>query len=140
MTGRAFVDTNVWVYAVDDGEPAKQALARAAIAPEPDKDLVVSAQVLGEFFVTVRRRFAQALPEADAIALVERMRQLPVVAIDGDLVAAAIASAASWQVSYWDALIVEAARAAGAEVLLTEDLQDGWMLGGVTIVDPFRGP
>lgn len=140
MTGRVFVDTNVWVYAVDDGEPAKQALARAAIAPEPDKDLVVSAQVLGEFFVTVRRRFAQALPEADAIALVERMRQLPVVAIDGDLVAAAIASAASWQVSYWDALIVEAARAAGAEVLLTEDLQDGRMLGGVTIVDPFRGP
>lgn len=140
MTGRVFVDTKVWVYAVDDGEPAKQALARAAIAPEPDKDLVVSAQVLGEFFVTVRRRFAQALPEADAIALVERMRQLPVVAIDGDLVAAAIASAASWQVSYWDALIVEAARAAGAEVLLTEDLQDGRMLGGVTIVDPFRGP
>lgn len=73
------------------------------------------------------------------MALVERMRQLPVVAIDAELVSAAITNAATWQISYWDALVVEAARAAGAELLLTEDLQHGRTLGGVQIVDPFRG-
>lgn len=137
MTRRVFADTNIWVYVVDDGEPTKQTLARAALAPEAGKDVVVSAQVLGEFYVTVRRRFADALPEADAVALVERMRRLPVVAIDGDLVSAAIANATAWQISYWDALIVEAARVAGAEILLTEDLQHGQTLDGVQVVNPF---
>jgi predicted nucleic acid-binding protein len=121
MTSRVFVDTNVWVYTVDDNEPDKQARARQVVAPSPDKDVVVSAQVLGEFYVTVRRKLAEALPEPQAQALVDRLRRLPVVAIDGDLVSSAIEKTAAWQVSYWDALILAAAETSGCDVVLSED-------------------
>ena len=135
---RLFVDTNVWVYSVDDGEPAKQAVARQVLSPTAGDDLVISAQVIGEFFVTVRRKFAEALPEPDAVALVEQMRRLPVVAIDGELVSAAVAAVRSWQLSYWDALIIAAAEASGCAMLLSEDLADGVLYGNVQVQNPFR--
>jgi predicted nucleic acid-binding protein len=138
MSVRAFADTNVWVYAVDDGEPEKQARARQILEPNGETDLVVSAQVLGEFHVTVRRKLAETLPDLDAAALVDRMRQLPVVPIDANLVAAAIANARQWQLSYWDALILTAADAAGCDVVLSEDLNDGQAYGSVRVEDPFR--
>jgi predicted nucleic acid-binding protein len=138
VTSRAFIDTNVWVYTVDDSEPAKQARARLVLEPEPGKDLVVSAQVLGEFYVTVRRKLAQTLAEPEAAALVERMRRLPVVPVDSSLVAAAIANARDWKLSYWDALIVAAAETAGCGILLSEDLTHGQMYGMVRVEDPFR--
>ena len=137
MTSRYFVDTNVWVYAVDDSEPDKQARARTVVAPSPDKDIVVSAQVLGEFYVTVRRKLAETVPEPDATALVERMRRLAVVPIDGDLVSSAIANATAWQVSYWDALIIAAAEASGCDVVLSEDLGHGRTYGAVRAENPF---
>ena len=138
VTGRAFVDTNVWVYTVDDGEPAKQARARLVLEPKPGKDLVVSAQVLGEFYVTVRRKLAQTLAEPEALALVERMRRLPVVPVDSALVAAAIANAREWQLSYWDALIIAAAETAGCDIVLSEDVAHGRVYGSVRVEDPFR--
>jgi predicted nucleic acid-binding protein len=137
VTSRVFVDTNVWVYTVDDGEPAKQARARTVVAPAPDKDVVVSAQVLGEFYTTVRRKLAVTLPESDAVALVDRMRRLPVMPIDGDLVSRAISAAAEWQISYWDALIIAAAEASGCDTLLSEDLSHGRTYGSVRIENPF---
>lgn len=81
---------------------------------------------------------ALPLPEADAVALVDRLRQLPVVAIDGDLVATAIAHAGGWQLSYWDALIIAAAEAAGCARVPSEDLADGTTYGSVQVVNPFR--
>ena len=137
MTSRLFVDTNVWVYTVDNGEPDKQAQARLAVAPSPDRDVVVSAQVLGEFYVTVTRKLAAVLPEADAMALVDRMRRLPVVQIDGELVATAIANARAWQISYWDALILTAADTSGCDVVLSEDLSHGRTYGSVRVENPF---
>ena len=137
MTSRIFVDTNVWVYAVDDGEPEKQARARAILEPTPDKDFVVSAQVLGEFFVTVRRRLLEALPESSAIAMVERMQRLSVVPIDGSLVAAAIATSRSSQLSYWDALIIVAAEMATCDIVLSEDMGHGRQYGSVRVKNPF---
>ena len=140
MTSRLFVDTNVWVYAVDDGEPDKQAQARQVLEPTHGKDLVVSAQVLGEFYVTVRRKFAEKLSETEAVALVDRMRQLPVIPVDANLVAGAIANTRQWQISYWDALIVTAAETSGCDTVLSEDLADGQMYGSVRVENPFRAP
>lgn len=130
--------TNVWVYAVDDGEPEKQARAQQLLQPTKDTDLVVSAQVLGEFYVTVRRRLAETLSELDAAALVDRMRQLPVVPVDGNFVSPAIANAHEWQVTSWDALILTAAEASGCEMVLSEDLNDGQSYGSVRVENPFR--
>jgi predicted nucleic acid-binding protein len=138
MTDRSFVDTNVWVYTVDASEPQKQARARAILEPDAETDLVISAQVLGEFFVTVTRKFARSVPEEDARAMVDRMARLPVVPIDTTLVMAAITASRRWHVSYWDALIMSAAEAAGCQRVLSEDLGDGTTYGSVTVEDPFR--
>ena len=140
MTSRVFVDTNVWVYAVDDGAPDKQSQARDVLEPTHGKDLVLSAQVLGEFYVTVRRKFAEMLAEAEAVALVDRMRQLPVVPVDANLVANAIANTLEWQISYWDALILTAAETSGCDTVLSEDLADGRLYGSVRVENPFRAP
>ena len=140
MTSRSFVDTNVWVYTVDDGEPDKQRLARQILEPTPGKDLVVSAQVLGEFYVTVTRKLAETLPEPEAVALVDRMRQLPVVPVDANLVSTAIANTRELQLSYWDALILAAAEASGCDVVLSEDMTHGRVYGSVRIENPFREP
>jgi len=137
MTVRSFVDTNVWVYAVDDGDREKQARARAILRPTPETDVVVSAQVLGEFYVTVRRKLAEALPESDAVAMVERMSRLPVVPIDASLVGAAIAGSRAWQLSYWDALIIAAAETSGCERILSEDLSHGAVFASVRVENPF---
>jgi hypothetical protein len=72
--------------------------------------------------------------------MVARMRELPVVAVDADLVTAAISGSRTWQLSYWDALIVAAAAAAGCTRLLTEDLADGADYAGVRVENPFAGP
>ena len=137
MTDRSFVDTNVWVYALDADEPAKRARARAVLDPAAAGSLVLSAQVLGEFYITVTRKLSKRVPADVADAMIGRMRQLPVVSIDADLVAAAISGSRAWQLSYWDALIVAAAAAAGCTRLLTEDLANGATYGGVRVENPF---
>jgi predicted nucleic acid-binding protein len=81
---------------------------------------------------------AETLPELDAPALVDRLRQLPVVPVDGNLVSSAIANAHEWQVSCWDALILTAAEASGCEMVLSEDLNDGQSYGSVRVENPFR--
>jgi len=137
MTDLVFVDTNVWVYAVDADEPAKQARARAVLDPASGERLVTSAQVLGEFYVTVTRKFERAIALDVADRMVERMARLPVVPIDADRVRAAMEGARAWGISYWDALILASARAAGCTRLLTEDLADGETYGGVRVENPF---
>ena len=135
MTSRTFVDTNIFVYAFDADEPAKRDVALGVIRDTPD--LVISTQVLGEFFVAVTRKLARPLPEAVAAAAVEEMTTLPVVPTDLTLVRSALATARLHQLSYWDALVVEAAATAGCDRLLTEDLADGAELRGVRIENPF---
>lgn len=138
MTGRAFVDTNVWVYAVDASHKPKQTRAIEVIEREARHGLVVSAQVLGEYFVTVTRKLARPLAHDAALADVRDMMRQSVVALDARLAEAAIVGARTWQLSYWDAMLVVAARTAGASRLLSEDLQDGRVIDGVTIANPFR--
>lgn len=140
MTDRAFVDTNVWVYAVDRDEPAKQARARAVLEPAANADMVVSTQVLGEFYVTVTRKLAQPVSPDAATAMVERMRQLPVVPLDADHVSAAIAGSRAWGISYWDALVIVTAESAGCSRLISEDLADGATYGSVRVENPFAQP
>lgn len=136
MTGRTFVDTNVLVYAVDNADERKRDIARAVIA-EPSADLVISAQVLSEFYVVVTRRLAIPMSTEDAGAAVDELAKLPVVVVDSDLVRDGIALTQTAQISFWDALIVVAAGAAGCERVLTEDLAAGTTIGGVIVENPF---
>jgi predicted nucleic acid-binding protein len=137
MTEPVFVDTNVWVYAVDTADPAKRERALQAIAPAQGRDIVVSTQVLAEFYAVVTRKLAVPVPPDDAEAMVRQLLALPVVAVDASLVAAAIVGSRDWQISIWDALILRAAEVAGCRRLLSEDLADGRTYGSVVVENPF---
>ena len=132
-----FVDTNVLVYAVDRDEPEKRKRAVDLLRPGADADLVLSAQVLGEFYVVVTRKLARPLSPRVAQAMIAELRRLPTVAIDADLVAEAIRGSDDWQVSYWDALIVRSAERAGCDVVVSEDFAEGAQYGTVRIENPF---
>ena len=135
MTTRSFVDTNVFVYAVDDGEPAKQQVAQELLA---SLDPVISTQVVGEFYVVASRALGGGARTDEVRARAARLLDLEVLAIDGDLVSRALDGSIAWDLSYWDALIVCSAQAAGCTRLLTEDLADGRTYGSVTVENPFR--
>jgi predicted nucleic acid-binding protein len=137
MTEPLFVDTNVWVYAVDAADPVKRERALEVIAPARGRELVLSTQVLTEFYSVVTRKLAVPLQASDAEAMVAHLSALPVVAVDASLVIAAMAGSREWQVSIWDALILRAAEVAGCRRLLSEDLADGATYGSVTVENPF---
>ena len=135
---RAFVDTNVLVYAVDRADPRRRGIARDVLREGADEGLVVSAQVLAEFLVAVRR-LEQPLETAVARRLAGRIAgSVEVVPQTATLVLGGAGRAAEDGISIWDAMIVEAAVAAGCDVLLTEDLQHGRDHDGVVVTDPFR--
>jgi predicted nucleic acid-binding protein len=140
MSARRFADTNVLVYLFDADAPAKRERAREILATDGvEGRLVISTQVLQELFVTVTRKLAVPLPPAEALAALDSLDELPVTAVDRPLVRAAAELSIRHRISLWDALIVEAARAGGCQVLLTEDLQDGWEVAGLRVENPFRG-
>lgn len=129
-----FLDTNVLVYLFDADAPAKQAIARELVAAGR---LVLSSQVLSEFYVTVTRKLARPLDAARASRAVTDLCALPVRDVTANLVQAAIRRCAATPLSYWDALIVETALEAGATTLLTEDLQHGQLIGTLRVHNPF---
>jgi len=135
---RAFVDTNVFVYAFDRNEPVKRELARS-ILREWDGDFVISTQVLQELFVVCTRKLEHPLSEVDAEEVCRRLAALPVVAIDRGLVLRSIALARRDQIALWDALIVTAAQESDCYLVLSEDLQHGRLFDGVTVHNPFLG-
>lgn len=131
-----FVDTNVFVYLFDGDAPGKQEVAHRILHERPD-DLVLSIQVLGEFYVSVTRKLAKPLAPETARKAVADLCALRVRPILPALVQAAVQRSDASQLSYWDALIVESAIDAGAELLLTEDLQHGQRFGRLRVVNPF---
>jgi len=134
----SFVDTNVLAYAHDRSETDKQPVARALLETLwRDRAGALSTQVLQELYVVVTRKLDHPMDRATARELVALYAEWPVVQVDVPLVLAASALEEGLTLSFWDALIVEAARRAGAARLLTEDLQHGRRIGEVEIVNPF---
>lgn len=88
--------------------------------------------------MTLRRRFAVSLTAADAGAIVRDYAALPVIQVDVPIIIAAMARVESASISFWDALVVEAALVAGATRLLTEDMQHGQVFDGrLRVENPF---
>lgn len=138
MTGRTFIDTNILVYSVDESpaEKAKHARALELLAARPE-DLVVSTQVLQEFYVVTTRKLKNPLSEEIAARAVKGVARLDVVSVDVPLVLAAVDTSRMVQLSFWDALIIEAASRAGCDRVLSEDLNAGQAIRGVRIENPF---
>ncbi len=95
--------------------------------------------MLQEFYVTATRKLPNPLPLAQAADAVQDFAGFPVVPSDARLVLAAVEISRSAQLSLWDALLIEAARTAGCDRILTEDLNHGATIGGVRIENPFGG-
>lgn len=134
-----FIDTNILLYAISK-EPAERRKTEIAIEllDAPIGELALSVQVLQEFYVqatSVSR--GDALPHRLAEEYIDHWQALQVQDNTLDLFRAAIATSHRFKISYWDAAIIEAARLAGCDTVLSEDLSDGHSYGGVRVEDPF---
>ncbi len=138
MTARVFVDSNVLAYARDASEGEKQRRSMEWMEYLwRSKAGRVSVQVLQEFYVTVTRKLKPGLAPTAARADVRHLMAWHPTTLDARILEGAFEAEDRHELSFWDALIVSAARAAGCEYLLTEDLQDGQSFEGLVVVNPF---
>jgi len=124
----------VFVYLYDHADAEKQRIARATLT-DAAEEIVISTQVLSEFFWVVTRKLN--LDPRVAREGVRQMATLRVVPVDHRLVLRATDTVLTSRLSIWGALIVEAAAAAGSDRLLTEDLNAGQIIRDVRITNPF---
>lgn len=137
MSAPVFVDTNVLIYAIDQADPEKQvaaALWRAELWKS--RRGRVSFQVLHEFFVKVTQKWPDSRESARA-EVRDLLAWQPVV-LDAVVLEQACKIQERYRLSFWDSLIVAAAKVAGCRYLLTEDLQADQDLAGILVVSPFR--
>lgn len=133
---RLTADTNVFVYALDGRDPAKQQTAAELFGQLRRRDAPVALQVVGELQNALRRRLK--MPPAAACQQARNVfAAFDSFGYDPDCVDMALSHAAAGRLNYWDALLLAAARRAGVGVLLSEDLQDGFAFGELTVVNPF---
>jgi predicted nucleic acid-binding protein len=142
MSGnRAFVDTNILVYAHDDSAADKRDQARALVEQLwESRDGCLSVQVLQEFFVTVTRKIAKPLSPAMAKEIIADLARWYVHTPAPDDVLAAISIHQDTRISFWDAMIVRSAAEIGCTVLYSEDLNAGQEYTGVRVANPFQPP
>ncbi len=133
-----FLDTNVFLYGIDDRDADKRDRARAWIAACWQRRCGrLSTQVLNEFYVNVRRKFPRQLAQGDARAEIRRYQHWRPWAVDHATVETAWAVESRYGLNYWDALMVASAQQQGCTLLLTEDLQHDQQIDGVRIINPF---
>jgi predicted nucleic acid-binding protein len=135
---RTFVDTNVLVYAYDRAEDVKQERALQVLHEVEPTDLVISSQVLSEFYVATTRPSRPLLTADRAREVVTSMSWTTVEVVDSDLVRRALNICRNHPLSYWDSLIVAAANRAECGRILTEDFTSASPIEGVQIQNPFR--
>ena len=133
-----FVDTNVLVYAEDKTMGQKHVLARDLVVKLwNDADGVLSVQVLQELYVTLTRKVGKPLSSDKALAIVKEYLSWVVVDNTPKLLVAAAGLQQRAQLSFWDALAVQAALDAGCDRLYSEDLNAGQKFGPLVVVNPF---
>jgi predicted nucleic acid-binding protein len=138
MSARIFLDSNVLVYLFDGDAPDKQARARSVLDElSQDSALVVSTQVLQEFYVSVTRKLTRPLAPREAANATREVAACSVVQVDVPLIFRAIELSQREAVSFWDALIIRAGMESGCTRILSEDLQDGRRFGDMAIENPF---
>ena len=141
MSDRYFVDTNILMYAHDTSAGAKHERARTLIEELwRDRSGVVSTQVLQELSVNLRRKAGQPLDVKATRDIVADYLTWQVVVNSGESILEALDLESRYRISFWDALVIQAAQASGAEVLYSEDLSDGQMYGSVRVVNPLQTP
>lgn len=135
MNGRVFLDTNVVAYAFDASAPLKRSRARELMAK---RDWVVSWQVLQEFSNLALHKFSVRMTPSDLMEFLDLVLWPHCTVFPGpEIYGAATNLHSQTQFRFYDCLIVAAALASGASILLSEDLQEGRVIDGLTIRNPF---
>jgi predicted nucleic acid-binding protein len=139
MSGKSFVDTNILVYAHDFTQGAKHERARALVEKLWESgDGIMSTQVLQELCINLRRKSVRPLSVEETRKLIEDYSRWDIVVNTADSVLQALDFESRYQISFWDALIVQAAASCEAAVLYSEDLSDGQSYGAVRVVNPLK--
>jgi predicted nucleic acid-binding protein len=134
----AFIDTNVLLYAVSNS-PAEAEKKEKALELLEREDFAVSVQVVQEFYANANHLVKGCLSSEEALAFIDWLGRLPVLPLTFPLFRSAVLVQRRYQISYWDAAIVAAAKEAGATTLYSEDLSHGQVYDGVRVVNPFLG-
>lgn len=134
---RFSIDTNILIYSIDKDAGTRHDQARVMVDRLADADCVLTLQALAEFFHAVTRK--NKMPVAEAASMVcDWMELFPVATADGRNLKEAMRLKEQEGFSFWDAMLIEAARASGVTRLLSEDLQDGRLIGALRVENPFK--
>jgi predicted nucleic acid-binding protein len=137
MSGRAFVDTNVLIYAHDFEAGQKHAIAKEVLRELwAEREGVLSMQILQEFYVNVTRKIASPLPKPTARTIIDSYRSW-CVQTTVEEIATAFRIEDEAKLGFWDALVVASASISGAVRLISEDLNAGQTILGVRVENPF---
>ncbi len=135
--GKAFFDTKILLYIYSRADVRKQDKAVSLYREyAQDGRMLLSTQVVQEFFVGALRKLSLPLQEVRAIT--HTLLDSPLITIGASHIGAAMDNVDRYDISFWDALIVAAAESGRADILYTEDLSDGQRYGAVLVRNPFR--
>lgn len=136
---RVALDTNILAYAEGVNDKAKQDQSLNLVKMLSTTTIVLPVQVLGELFSLLVRKAGKTPADARNAVLNWRnaFNDLTDTSVEVLLAAADLAQN---NVSFWDAVILSAAAESGCQILLSEDMQDGFVWKGVTVINPFKKP
>lgn len=137
MADKFFVDTNILIYAHDRSAGTKHQRARQAIERLwTTGQGVLSTQILQELCINLRRKVARPLPVDEVRRLIQDYLSWEVVVNSPEAVLHALDIEVRYKISFWDALVLQAAEQSGAAVLYSEDLAAGQKYGPVQVMNP----
>lgn len=139
MPDKYFVDTSILIYAHDRSaglkhDPARQLLEHLWKSGQG----VLSTQVLQEVCINLRRKIAQPLPVDEVRRLLQDYLSWEIVVNTPESVIQALEMEVRYKLSFWDALVLQAAESAGAAILYSEDFAPGQKYGPVQVINPLR--
>jgi len=139
MSGERFtLDTNILIYSIDNQAGLRQQMARRVIDLALERDCRLTLQAVSEFYAATTRKGRMSAPDAAAQAA-DWLDLFPCLPHSPASMRSALTATAARRASYWDALLVATAAEGGCSAILTEDLDDGSILEGVRVINPF-GP
>ncbi len=138
MSAPEFLDSNVLVYAQDDGDPRKQEIARELVRRAMLGEMVISTQTLAEFSATLLQRFSTFYSSDQVLGILDALAPIKLVVPDAGIVRRAVEAHEIYGVHFYDGVIVAAAERAGCERIWSEDLNPGQKYFGAVVTNPFK--
>jgi len=133
---RFTLDTNILVYSIDAAAGLRHETAVRIVERAAGLASCLTLQAVSEFFTATTRKGMVSRGRAADMARTW-LNLFPIVCASADAVTVALGHVVAGRASYWDALLVSTAAEAGCSAILSEDMADGMLLGGVRVINPF---